>query len=415
MIRLFRASFTILALLLVACGGSSTSYPTAVTGFTVTPGDTQVVVTWDSHPGQYYDLYFKVGSDVTVSDFDGLKLSITSPYTLTNLTNKTQYSFILTATNSGGVPGPPTPVVTTTLGASGTGVAWTIGTPVSSAALLGAAFGGNTFVAVGESAAVYSAQNSTNSTGGVTAWTRAITVPLAGNTTLASVAFDGSHFVALSRDGSVITSNDTVTWLAATAINTGNAGQVMYGIAYGGGTYVAVGAGGAIATNITSPPPRDPWTGAWTVQTSGTTQDLYGVAYVNGDFIAVGTQGTLLTSHDGVIWTPRVSHTSQALYRVAYGVGTYVAVGDGGTIVSSTDAATWSAQTSPTTKGLYAIVFGGNDQFVAAGDGGTIVFSDTGTNDSWTTTTAGTADLFGIASGGVFVAVGAAGANVSGR
>jgi hypothetical protein len=151
------------------------------------------------------------------------------------------------------------------------------------------------------------------------------------------------------------------------------------------------------------------------VQTSGTTQDLYGVKYVNGDFIAVGAQGTLLTSHDGVTWTSRASHTSQDLYQVAYGVGTYVAVGYAGTIVSSTDGAIWSAQNSPTSNGLYAIVFGGNDQFVATGDSGTIVYSSTGTNDSWTTTTAGSADLLGITSGGVFVAVGASGANVSGR
>jgi len=413
-IRYFRASFVLVALLLVACGGSSTSYPAIVTGFTVTPGDGQVVITWDSHPGQYYDLYFKVGSSVTVSDFDGLKLSITSPYTLTNLTNKTQYSFILTATNTGGVPGPATPVVTATPGATGTGLAWTVGSIFTSGALLGVAYGGNTYIAVGESAAVYAAQNSSTSSGGVTAWTKAITVPLTAETTLASVVFDGTNFVALGRDGKVINSNDSVTWLAAQSINTGNANQVMYGIAYGAGTYVAVGSGGAIATNITSPPARIPWTGTWTVQRSGTTQDLYGVKYVNGDFIAVGSQGTLLTSHDGVTWTPRASHTSQDLYQVAYGLGTYVAVGNG-TIVSSPDVATWSAQTSPTSKGLYAIVFGGNDQFVATGDAGTIVYSSTGANDSWTTTTAGSADLFGITSGGVFVAVGASGANVSGR
>ena len=425
MIRYFRASVAILSLLLAACGGgSSTSYSTTVTNFTVTPGDTQVVITWDSHPGQYYDLYFKIGSNVTQSDFDGLKLSITSPYTLINLTNQTQYAFILTATNSGGVAGPPTPVVTATPGSTGTGLSWTINSPLAAVnALRGVASGVNTLVTVGTSAAIYSAQYSTASTGGITNWGPVITLPTGFASTLTSVIFDGTHFVALGFDGSIITSSDSVTWKTATAVN---AGQDLNGsIAYGNGTYVVVGAGGYIATNNTgssNPGTTNPSstisdiiTGAWVARDSKTGLDLYGVAYVNGDFIAVGAQGTLLTSHDGVTWTPRNTGTGNDLWQVAYGAGTYVAVGDSGTIVSSADSATWTKQTSPTANSLYAIYFGGNDTFVAAGDLGTIAYSTSGADGSWTLTAAGSNALYGITANGTFVAVGAAGATVSGR
>ena len=424
MIRYFRASFAILSLLLAACGGgSSTSYSTTITNFTVTPGDGQVVITWDSHPGQYYDLYFKVGSNVTESDFEGLKLSITSPYTLTNLTNQTQYSFILTATNSGGVAGLPTPVVSATPGSSGTGLSWTINSLLSSvSALRGVASGNNTLVAVGTSAAVYTAQYSSDSTGGITAW-QAISLPAGFASTLTSVVFDGTHFVALGFDGSIITSSDSVTWKTATAVNAGQ--DINGGIAYGNGIYVVVGAGGYIATNTAganNPGTNDPSstisdiiTGAWVAQDSKTGLDLYGVAYVKGDFIAVGAQGTLLTSHDGITWTPRSAGTSNNLWQVAYGAGTYVAVGDSGTIVSSADSATWTKQTSPTTNSLYAIYFGGNDTFVAAGDLGTIAYSTSGADGSWTLTAAGLNALYGITASGTFVAVGAAGATVSGR
>ena len=407
MIRFFRASVAILSLLLVACGDKSASSSTEITNFAVTPGDSQVVITWDSHPGIYYDLYYKLGSGVSLKDFDDLKVSIASPYTLTNLTNQSQYSFILTATASGGVPGPPTAVVTATPGGSGTGISWTIGTPFTSETLRGVVFGGNTYVAVGTSAVVYSAQYNPTSTGSITSWTNAINLPISSSVTLTSVAFDGTLFVALGLNGSIITSNNTASWSSATSIVTS---QELYGITFGSGTYVVVGAGGTIMTNNTPGA-----SGAWTAQTSGTAQDLYGIKYVNGDFIAVGANGTLLTSHDGVTWTTRTSHTTNHLWQVAYGLGTYVVVGSSGTILSSADGATWIAQTPPTSQSFYTIAFGGNDQFVAAGDVGRIAFSSSGANDSWTLTTAGSSDLFGIAPGGVFVAVGVSGANVSGK
>ncbi len=427
-VRYFRASVAILSLLLAACGGgSSTSYSTTVTNFKVTPGDGQVVITWDSHPGQYYDLYFKVGSNVTESDFEGLKLSITSPYTLINLTNQTQYSFILTATNSGGVAGLPTPVVSATPGSSGTGLSWTVNPPLAVQALRGVASGGNTLVAVGVaidniSPVVYSSQYSPTSTGGITAWTQALTLPVGLTKSLAAVVFDGTRFVALGINGSVITSGDSVTWKEATAVN---AGRAVNGIAYGAGTYVVIGSGGYIATNTAganNPGNNDPTsttseiiTGPWTPRTSGMTQDLYGIAYVNGDFIAVGQQGKMLTSHNGITWTPRNTGTGNDLWQVAYGAGTYVAVGDSGTIISSADSATWTKQTSPTTNSLYAIGFGGNDTFVAAGDLGAIAYSTSGADGSWTLTAAGSNALYGITANGTFVAVGAAGATVSGR
>jgi hypothetical protein len=51
---------------------------------------------------------------------------------------------------------------------------------------------------------------------------------------------------------------------------------------------VAVGYPGTI---LTSPDGE-----TWTQRTSGTTVGLYGVAYGNGTFVAVGEGGTILTS-----------------------------------------------------------------------------------------------------------------------
>jgi hypothetical protein len=128
----------------------------------------------------------------------------------------------------------------------------------------------------------------------------------------------------------------------------------------------------------------------------------------------------LLTSPDGLTWTAQTSNTNNALRHVSYGVtsagvGTYVAVGDAGTIVSSTDATTWTAQTIPTTQSFYSVSFGPDLQFIAVGTAGTQAYSTTGTDGSWSVGNTGSIDLNSIAPGDVFIAVGAAGTNVSGK
>jgi len=73
----------------------------------------------------------------------------------------------------------------------------------------------------------------------------------------------------------------------------------------------------------------------WTARTSGTSNILNGVTYGNGTFVAVGDNGTILTSPDGASWTPRTSGTSNWLFGVTYGNNTFVAVGDRGAILTS--------------------------------------------------------------------------------
>jgi Photosynthesis system II assembly factor YCF48 len=411
-IRVFRTAAVLSLLLLGACGDQSSSSSTVVTGFTVTPGDGEVTLSWDSRPGQIYAAYYKVGSSVTVADYDNLLVPVTSPYVVSNLTNSTQYAFILTATNEGSTAGPPTPVVTTVPGTGSQGIAWTIGTPLqtsTSAALRSIAYGDGNFVAVGTGADVFGSNASNSNTGGLSPWTRATTLPSGFGDDLSSVIYDGARFVALGLNGSIIISTDTLVWTAGMPIA---GGKGMNAIAYGNNTYVAVGFGGVIVSNNS-----DLSSGAWTLQSSGTNLDLYGVAFVNGVFIAVGSQGTLLTSSDGVTWTPRNSTTTENLWQVAFGANTYIVVGDSGTILSSSDSATWQqvALGTTTTQSFYAVCFATNAQFVAVGDAGIVAYSTTGASDTWTVSTVGDKDLYGVTSGGVVVAVGAIGANVSGN
>jgi hypothetical protein len=94
------------------------------------------------------------------------------------------------------------------------------------------------------------------------------------------------------------------------------------------------------------------------------TARLFGVAYGNGTFVAVGGLGTILTSTDGVTWTSETSGINYHLWGVTYGNGTFVAVGDDGTILTSTDGVTWTSETSGTNYNLEGVTYG-NGTFVA--------------------------------------------------
>jgi hypothetical protein len=137
-------------------------------------------------------------------------------------------------------------------------------------------------------------------------------------------------------------------------------------VAYGNGTFVAVGRGGTILTS--------PDGVSWRPRTSGTSNDLYGVTYGNGRFVAVGEDGTILTSPDGVNWTERTSGTGSYLYSVAYGNGNFVAVGADGPILTSPDGVTWTPRASGTGNPLRGVTYG-NGLFVTVGYRGTILTS----------------------------------------
>ena len=406
--RIARAIAALLPLLLSACLSQASAPSTAPANFKVVAGENRVVLSWDAQPGLTYWLYYKAGSSVNTGNHDHITNGITSPYVVSGLTNGTQYAFIINASDSGSKTGPTTPVLTATPRLLGPGVPWTVGAPLTGNALNGIAFNGNHFVAVGDVAAVFSAPYSYTATGGVTAWSQATLLPAGFSANLTSVIYDGARFIALGEDGSTLLSTDTLNWISGAAIA---GAPAMHAIAYGAGpVYVAVGAGGAIYRNTSGG-----LTGAWVMTSSGTSQDLYGVSYLNGQFIAVGAAGALLTSPDGAAWTVQISNTNNSLRHVAYGAGTYVAVGDAGTIVSSGDTASWTAQSLPTTQSLYSICFGPDDQFIVVGTVGSLVYSTSGADGSWSASNAGSSDLYGIVPADVFIAVGAAGANVSGK
>jgi uncharacterized delta-60 repeat protein len=150
----------------------------------------------------------------------------------------------------------------------------------------------------------------------------------------------------------------------------------------------------------------------WSAATTPSAQNLWSVAWGTGTFVAVGENGTVLTSPDGATWTSRASGTSAWLVGVAFAAGQFVIVGERGTLLTSDDGVAWIARASGTTERLNGVAFG-NERWLAVGEKGAALVSRDGR--TWSVVASGPASwsyspvgwLHGVcAAAGVFVATG---------
>jgi hypothetical protein len=205
-------------------------------------------------------------------------------------------------------------------------------------------------------------------------------------------------FVAVGAGGAIFTSADGQSWNAAVSppglpdlyAVTGNATNLNNPTSPPVLLWVAVGNGGVIVYSNDG----NYW---YTVTTSLGNHALRSLTHAGGTFVAVGDGGTIASSTDGINWTPQTSNSSNNLNGVTHG-GIYVAVGDSGTILTSGNGGTWYpvfASGISTNINLRQVASFGN-LYVAVGDAGTIVTSKDGTY-WYTQTLSGAPDLVGVA------------------
>lgn len=176
---------------------------------------------------------------------------------------------------------------------------------------------------------------------------------------LFEAAYGNNTFVAVGEAGTILTSPEGMIWTSRPSGTTNN----LLGIAYGNQTYVAVGWAGTVLTSTEG-------TG-WTVGASGTTDDLVGVAYGNRLFAAVARSGAVVTSPDGSLWTQRTL-TDQTLFSIAFGNDLFVVSAAPQFMLTSPDATSWTPRFA--TWGGAAVAASkrctayGNNRFVTVGD-----------------------------------------------
>ncbi len=208
--------------------------------------------------------------------------------------------------------------------------------------------------------------------------------------------------------------------------------QIITGVAYGPGKFVATGYPVSGSSD-----PSDVYSRIWTVTDSdlltngssatwtrqnSVTNSLSDVIYANSQFTAVGGilgGSVVLTSPDATTWTPQTLPTvalNGGLSEIAYGAvggsGLYVTAGfNGPAIMTSPNSSTWTVRRSSTTTTFNGVAYG-NNKFVAVGDGLEIFTSSDGEIwDAHTPVAASTQQFFGVAygaasGGNLYVAVG---------
>jgi len=263
----------------------------------------------------------------------------------------------------------------------------------------GAAFGNGTFVAVGDTGALYVSTGNGATWESVytmifddfqdvafgngvfaavygrydrTEWISGVATAFADNTSawtthepgittqgdpLKAIAFGDGAFVCVGDNAVWRSLDNGVTWTGATVAGiTG-----LSGIAYGNGRFVAVSAGDNAAIVSTD-------RGAtWTLH-AGAPQ-VVGVAFGNGVFLAVDGYGDVWTSADGADWTQAGTLQDLPSYDetptgVTFAAGLFVALTDARIAWSADLGATWAGDRG---NAGYNDAAYGNGRFVAVG------------------------------------------------
>jgi hypothetical protein len=155
-----------------------------------------------------------------------------------------------------------------------------------------------------------------------------------------AITFGDGLFMAI-RDNNAFTSRDGINWILYERGERGGFGQTDF--CYGNGVFAAVGNGIAAS--------RDGITWNYRRFTNQLSSVLLrGIAFGNGTFVAVGDRGTIVTSTDGSSWALQSAGTNSPFYSVAYGKELFLA-NTPTEMFSSRDGTNWVVASSRSSFG----------------------------------------------------------------
>jgi hypothetical protein len=191
---------------------------------------------------------------------------------------------------------------------------------------------------------------------------------LATGTAIYGIAWNGSKFVAVGQTDDSYTSSDGITWTTNSSVMPGS--TLWRAIGYGNGSFVAVGDAGAIATSTDGI--------TWTDRSVGPPAQLLGVAYKNGTWCIIGYDpsggspflSTILLSSDTITWNAQTAPTGMNLSQCITTKGQWFVVGGSAKVWKSISGQTGTWTQSGTgitgTPDINAII-SGNNKIVAVG------------------------------------------------
>lgn len=184
------------------------------------------------------------------------------------------------------------------------------------------------------------------------AWTAGTST---GKTDLESIAYGLGTYVAVGGTASAVSSTNGTLWLNRT-IPTLGAGTYS-AVAYGNGTFVAISTGNNVTVSSAN---GIAWSSAGVLPSTSTWNSI---AYGNGRFVAIatGSRSIAISLDKGASWkavTPGLPQ-SATWSKIAYGQGLFVAVATGGVVAAtSPDGINWTARTLPASASWASVQFG---------------------------------------------------------
>ena len=206
---------------------------------------------------------------------------------------------------------------------------------------------------------------------------------------LYDVAFGNGTFAAVGWDygagRNLYHSTNGINWTSHTNANVSN----FYGVAYGGGLFVAVGDGVLLQSypyvrtnrNIYTSPDGITWTGRNSGAPAGDIHSIQAVAYGTGRFVAVDDAGYTYLSTTGTTWTRNVPGINPPIALsgyVNYCNGLFISLGTSGTNFVSSDGLLWSPMVKDVTNDFSRVAYA--QGFYAALSGTNLFTSTNGTN-----------------------------------
>jgi hypothetical protein len=239
------------------------------------------------------------------------------------------------------------------------------------------------------------------SSGDLFAWNTQATTGLVDYKDYNSVTF-GERYVAVGAGGLIASSTDSNTWTITNDVVDFNK------IRYLSNTYIILGNTRCLVCNT----PDD----VHIIASLEGIIDYYDIASLNVNdtvsYFIVGSSGAIFTAQDlypNTQWTQLTSGVTYDLRGIVTTPSGLVVVGSSGTILTSSDGQTWTQSTSPITDNLNAVEYGNGILVAVGANGQKIKSSDYGATWSVITklTTSNLTDIsFGM---GGFVVVGSGG------
>ncbi|MBX3745318.1 MAG: hypothetical protein KF833_08395 [Verrucomicrobiae bacterium] len=165
--------------------------------------------------------------------------------------------------------------------------------------------------------------------------------------TLQGVGWDGTQYVVVGAQGTVLRSRDGEVW---------EVGRIPSEAFFS--TVVPV-ADGWLAGGTEGRLFRSADGVAWEPEASGTGSWIYRLGAWGDTVVGVGQNGLILTRQGGGGWETRASGTDVWLTDVERVGGVYYVCGLGGTLLRSVDLAVWEPVGLPTRKGLHGLASSG--------------------------------------------------------